>query len=97
MAAPRKHIEFLDKDSYRQRRYRDAARAMPVLAAILMVFPLMWSRDDPGNSLTSSGVLYLFGLWAALVVLAFAVSRVLANNAAGQANTHEDEQKEREA
>lgn len=71
---PPNQVEFLERDSYRQRRFRDAARVIPLFAAILMVLPLMWPHDD---SPTSSGIVYLFGLWFALVVIAFALSRVL--------------------
>lgn len=69
--------EFLERGSYRQRRFRDAARLLPIFAAVLMVLPLMWPRANPDQSLTSSGIVYLFGLWLLLVVLAFVLSRVL--------------------
>ncbi|WP_044043316.1 hypothetical protein [Octadecabacter antarcticus] len=74
---PPTRTEFLDRDSYRQRRFRDAARWLPILAAVLMLLPLMWPRDTPDQSLTSSGIIYLFGLWVFLVALAFLLSRVL--------------------
>ncbi|WP_281984209.1 hypothetical protein [Thalassorhabdomicrobium marinisediminis] len=82
MPPPRRRTEFLDRGSYRQRRLRDAARLMPVLGAVLMALPLMWPRDRPDQSLTSSGIIYLFGLWAILVVLAFMLSRLLRYGAA---------------
>ncbi len=69
--------EFLDRSSYRQRRFRDAARWLPIFASILMLLPLMWPRDTPDQSQTSSGIIYLFGLWALLIALAFVLSRVL--------------------
>lgn len=69
--------EFLERSSYRQRRFRDAARWLPVFAVILMCLPLMWPRETPDQSLTSSGIIYMFALWVSLVVLAFALSRVL--------------------
>lgn len=75
--ARRPRIEFLDRASYRQRRFRDLARMMPVFAAVLMAFPVMWQRDAPDQSLTSSGFLYLFGLWAVLVAVAAVLARVL--------------------
>jgi len=74
-AGPR--IEFLDKSAYRQRRIRDAASFLPVLAVILMIFPLMWPRGVGEKSLTSYGMIYLFGLWFVLVGLTFLLSRVL--------------------
>lgn len=74
---PPKHIEFLERSSYRQRRLRDAARILPLFATVLMFLPLMWPRAEPDQSLTSTGMVYLFGLWAVLVIVAFALSRVL--------------------
>jgi len=75
--ARRPPVEFLERSSYRQRRARDAARMMPVFAAVLMLLPLMWPRDTDQQSLTSSGMYYVFGLWVVLVLVAFALSRVL--------------------
>ena len=70
-------ITFLERSNYRQRRFRDAARWLPVFAVVLMLLPLMWPRDGADQSLTSSGMIYLFGLWVLLVVIAFVLSRVL--------------------
>jgi hypothetical protein len=70
-------IEFLERGSYRQRRLRDAARMLPVFAAVLMLLPLMWPRDTPDQSLTSSGILYMFGLWIICVCIAFVLSFLL--------------------
>jgi len=72
-----KRVEFLDKGSYRQRRIRDAARMLPVFAAVMMALPLMWSREQADESLTSTGMIYVFGLWVVLLVLAFTISLVL--------------------
>ena len=70
-------IEFLERSSYRQRRMRDAARLLPVLAAVLMVVPLMWPRATPYQRLTSASMMYLFGLWLILIGLAYGLGRVL--------------------
>ncbi|MEN8919067.1 MAG: hypothetical protein ABF254_10790 [Octadecabacter sp.] len=69
--------EFLERSSYRQRRIRDGARLLPIVALVLMVLPLMWPRNSPEQSLTSSGIIYIFGLWMLLVVAAFLLTRVL--------------------
>lgn len=74
---PPTHIEFLDRPAYRQRRFRDGARLLPLVAAVLMFLPLMWPRDAPDQSLTSSGMIYMFVLWLGLVIGAFVLSRVL--------------------
>lgn len=72
-----KRIEFLEREGYRQRRWRDGARLLPVFAIVMMFLPLLWPRDRPDQSLTSSGIIYLFGLWTLLVVVSFILSRVL--------------------
>ena len=69
--------EFLERGSYRQRRIRDGARLLPIVALVLMVLPLMWPRSAPDQSLTSSGIIYIFGLWLLLILIAFLLSRVL--------------------
>ena len=73
----RGRTEFLEREGYRQRRFRDGARMLPLFAAVLMLLPLMWPRDTPDQSLTSSGMIYMFTLWVVLVVLAFVLSRLL--------------------
>lgn len=72
-----KRIEFLEREGYRQRRWRDGARLLPLFAIVMMILPLLWPREQPDQSLTSSGIIYLFGLWAVLVVVSFILSRVL--------------------
>jgi len=69
--------EFLDRTTYRQRRIRDAAQWLPVFASVLVMLPLLWPHDTPDQSLTSSGIIYIFGLWVLLIILAFVMSRVL--------------------
>jgi len=76
-APPPRQPEFLDRAQYRQRRFRDAARVLPVLAAMMMALPLLWPRGGDGQSLTSSGMVYLFGLWIVLIGLSLGLSLVL--------------------
>lgn len=73
----RGRIEFLERNSYRQRRFRDGARMLPLFAAVLMLLPLMWPREAPDQSLTSNSMIYLFGLWIMLVIVAYLLSKVL--------------------
>ncbi len=63
---------FLERRSYRQRRVLDALRLVPLLGALLWAVPLLW-RD--GSVPTSRAILYIFGVWAGLVVLALALTR----------------------
>ena len=96
MARPPEPI-FLERQSYRRRRLADAARFLPWLGAVLLVFPALWgdgtAADPPG---TASRGIYVFAAWAVLVAAAGLISRRLvsfeaagANEAAGAAGANE--------
>ena len=76
MANPKRPPEFLERDSYRRRRMADAARAVPVIGGILVMLPLLWPQGDGGVS-TVSAFLYVFALWAVMIVCAVLLSRRL--------------------
>jgi len=60
---------FVEREAYRGRRIRDAIRALPALGLLLWMVPLLWPiRGEPIRS--SSALLYLFGVWLLMVVLA---------------------------
>lgn len=61
---------FLERDNYRRRRVADAARMVPVLGFILLMFPLIWET-------TAAALIYLFAVWAVLIVLIAFLSRRL--------------------
>lgn len=61
---------FLERSSYRRRRLGDAARVLPVLALVLILVPVWWVPE--AVSLTA-GAIWLFGLWAMLIVLTAAL------------------------
>jgi formate hydrogenlyase subunit 3/multisubunit Na+/H+ antiporter MnhD subunit len=61
---------FLEKAGYRKRRLRDAAKLVPFLGIVLLAIPLAWSGAAPHESIGSSGLLYVFGVWLLLIVLA---------------------------
>ncbi|MGR3805152.1 MAG: hypothetical protein ACU0AY_16880 [Marinibacterium profundimaris] len=68
---------FLERRSYRRRRMMDAARILPILGALLFVVPLLWPRPDlaePGVP-TSPAFIYVFGLWAVLILISGLLSR----------------------
>jgi hypothetical protein len=67
---------FLERRSYRQRRLMDALRLLPVLGAFLWAVPLLWSDAAAGGEgvATSRAMLYIFGVWALLALLAWALS-----------------------
>ena len=66
---------FLARDRYRQRRLRDVARIMPVIAALLWLFPLLWRGDADGQGGTAGTMVFLFAAWAALIAGAWAIAR----------------------
>lgn len=54
---------FLERQSYRRRRWSDAARLMPVVGLILLLLPLLWADQ----ATTAGGILYIFWVWALLI------------------------------
>ncbi len=81
---------FLERRSYRQRRLTDAARLLPVLGALLWLVPLLWPRSQPAATpdvavvSTSSAILYMFGVWTFLALMALFLSVMLDANAEAQ-------------
>ena len=63
---------FLERQSYRRRRLNDAARLLPLRAAGLFAVPLLWPQGEDGAAAIpmSSAILYVFAIWAALIVVA---------------------------
>ena len=66
---------FLERQSYRRRRLIDVARLMPLLGALLLLVPLLWSgagqipgAEGPAAPMPMSGAItYVFSVWAALI------------------------------
>lgn len=61
---------FLERRMYRRRRLADAARALPVLGAVLLCLPLLW----PAHAATARVMLYVFGLWCLLAIISGVIS-----------------------
>ena len=66
---------FLERQSYRRRRWSDAARLMPVVGLILLILPLLWADQ----ATTSGGILYIFWVWALLIAGTRVISRRLSD------------------
>ncbi len=62
---------FLARDSYRQRRLGDAARLLPVLGVVLLLLPGF-------ITVTVDALIYIFSVWALLIVAIGLMSRHLA-------------------
>ena len=57
----------------RQRRLGEAAKLVPILAGVLMLVPVLLVA----GSATSSALVYVFTVWAILIVLSVFLSRAL--------------------
>lgn len=68
---------FLERESYRRRRVADAARVTPVLGALLFMMPLLWAPAETEAADTVPGGLYVFAVWAGLILAALVLSRRL--------------------
>ncbi len=64
---------FLERQNYRRRRLGDAARFLPVMGLVLFLMPILWSD----TARVAGGVLYIFSVWAILIVIAAVLSRHL--------------------
>lgn len=79
---------FLERRSYRQRRLMDAARLLPLLGVVLWLIPLLWPQRDPAGEVaavsTSNAILYIFGVWILLALIALFLSLMLDGKAETQ-------------
>ena len=68
---------FLERRSYRMRRFVDAARLLPVLGVALLCIPMLWPTQGAEATSTSFAMIYIFGVWAFLALCAGLLARVL--------------------
>lgn len=66
-----------EKRTYRQRRLMDAARVAPVLALFLWMVPLFWPQSADGGVSSATAIIYIFVVWAAVIVLTWVLSIAL--------------------
>ena len=69
MKSPR-GVLFVESRAYRHRRVMDAARLLPVLAAVLIVLPLLWAPEVGRERDLATDTIYVFSLWACLILAA---------------------------
>ncbi|WP_197919191.1 hypothetical protein [Thiosulfatihalobacter marinus] len=74
---------FLERQSYRRRRLVDVIRMLPVLGALLWMVPLLWPTDAQGGVATSKAIIFIFVVWAGLVLASALLTRALARGDAG--------------
>jgi|TARA_R110002110_G_scaffold194876_1_gene404010 hypothetical protein len=79
-------LVFLERQAYKRRRMRDLARAVPIIGAVLLSIPLLWTRAAPGGegATTSQALVYVFAVWVFLIGLAALISRVVKSDALKQ-------------
>lgn len=65
----------LERESYRRRRIMDAARILPVLGLVLFLLPALWWQ--PADPNTAAEAVYLFVVWAGLILAAALLARPL--------------------
>ena len=63
----------LPNDPTRQRRLGDAGRLVPLLGIVLMFVPILWVAEKS----TASALIYIFTVWALLILVIAALSRAL--------------------
>lgn len=68
---------FVEQATYRARRTMDAARLLPLLGAILFLGLLPLIRSNTSEAATSGSVLFMFGVWVVLIVMAGVLARPL--------------------
>ena len=73
-------LPFLARPGYRRRRLIEAIRLVPYLGLVLILFPLLWTGDGDDYALTSRAMIYLFGVWGALILAAAIGAAALRRN-----------------
>ncbi|MDF1670523.1 MAG: hypothetical protein P1U83_12995 [Roseovarius sp.] len=68
---------FLERRAYRQRRFADGARMLPLFGAALFFIPLLWSLTDDKVTLTSYVMSFVFLSWVGLIIISAFVSSKL--------------------
>ena len=68
---------FHEKRTYRRRRIMDAARVAPALALILWSIPMLWPQTGEGTVSSASALIYIFAVWAGVILLTWGLSRFL--------------------
>ncbi|RBI82887.1 hypothetical protein DRV85_17830 [Rhodosalinus halophilus] len=89
MSAPRRPV-FVSRDAYRSRRLKDAARLLPVLGAALFALPLLWRSEGAATVGTAGTLLFIFVVWAGLILSAFLIARQFESGAADGAEAEPD-------
>jgi len=66
---------FLERESYRRRRLADAAKLLPLVGFVLLLLPVLLQT-------TNDALIYIFSVWALLILAVGLVSRRLSRTEA---------------
>lgn len=75
---------FLARHPYRERRIKDAACLLPLAGGILFAMPVIWSGNPFRAGSTAGGGIYLFAVWAGLILAAALFARRLGGMAGAE-------------
>lgn len=75
---------FLARKSYRRRRMMDAARLLPLAGLFALMLPILWQPQLSPEPDTSFGLVYVFCVWALLIVAARGLARVIMDTPPGE-------------
>lgn len=83
MKPPRNQM-FVERRAYRLRRIMDGARMLPLLGLVMVILPLLWAPTDGGSRNLAGDAIYIFAIWAALILAARALASGLSGSAPSQ-------------
>ncbi|MEM6386697.1 MAG: hypothetical protein AAF718_10715 [Pseudomonadota bacterium] len=69
-SGPERRRLFLERESYQRRRWADAARLLPLVGFVLLLLPVLLKT-------TNDALVYIFSVWALLIIAIGIVSRRL--------------------
>jgi len=74
--------QFLDQRTYRRKRLIDAAKVLPVLGGIIIIFPLPFLFIDHVLARDAAPLaVYFFGVWVVLIIGSAIFARRIGNPA----------------
>ncbi|MHA6324934.1 hypothetical protein [Roseivivax sp. CAU 1753] len=76
---------FFQRRTYRRHRLQDAARLLPIIGLFAWLIPLLWPRNVEDAPHLGSALIYVFTVWAVLIVIGALLSRRLTLNNAAEA------------
>ena len=76
---------YVERRTYRRRRMTDAARLLPILGVLLFLVPLLLASTTVTPGAMAPSVIYVFVVWAMLIMIAGWISHRLMRAGAADA------------